>query len=172
VKRGDLVAVVLPGRYGKPRPGLVVQEDAFEALPSVTVLPLTSDLRGLLLVRVPVEPGEETGLRIASEVQVDKIMTVPRGKIGPRLGSVDDGTMRRVDEALARFLGLGGVWRWESRVRARSRPAAARGPRLEARRLATARQPATTTWAVWPGARAIRRSMVSRGASRASASAI
>jgi len=104
VKRGDLVAVVLPGRYGKPRPGLVVQEDAFEALPSVTVLPLTSDLRGLLLVRVPVEPGEETGLRIASEVQVDKIMTVPRGKIGPRLGSVDDGTMRRVDEALARFL--------------------------------------------------------------------
>ena len=58
-------------------------------------------------MRVPVEPGEETGLRIASEVQIDKIMTVPREKIGPRLGSVDDGTMRRVDEALTRFQGLG-----------------------------------------------------------------
>lgn len=107
MNRGDLVAVVLPDRYGKPRPGLVVQEDAFEALLSVTVLPLTSDVRGLPLVRVPVEPGEETGLRIASEVQVDKIMAVPREKIGPRLGSLDDSTMRRVDEALTRFLGLG-----------------------------------------------------------------
>lgn len=109
MKRGDLVVVVLPGRYGKPRPALVVQHDAFEALASVTLLPLTSDLRGLPLVRVSVDPGEETGLRVASEVQIDKVMTVPREKIGPRLGALDEGTMQRVDEALVRFLGLG--WR-------------------------------------------------------------
>jgi len=85
----------------------VVQHDAFEGLPSVTLLPLTSDLRGLPLVRVPVEPGEETGLRVPSEVQVDKAMSVPREKIGPRVGALDEGTMQRVDEALGRFLGLG-----------------------------------------------------------------
>ena len=107
MKRGDLVAVVFPGRYGKPRPGLIVQHQAFEALPSVTLLPLTSELRGLPLVRVPVEPDEETGLRVSSEVQIDKVMTVPRQRIGPRIGAVDEGTLRRVDEALGRFLGFG-----------------------------------------------------------------
>jgi mRNA interferase MazF len=108
VKRGDLVAVVLPGRYGKPRPGLVVQHDAFEGLPSVTLLPLTSDLRDLPLLRIPVQPGGDTGLRVRSEVQVDKVMTVPKDKIGPRIGTLDRETQLRVDEALSRYLGLAG----------------------------------------------------------------
>jgi mRNA interferase MazF len=107
VKRGDVVTVILPGRYGKPRPGLVVQHEAFGALASVTVLPLTSDVRSLPLVRIPIAPSEETGLRIASDVQVDKIMTVPKDKVGPRLGALDESAMKKVDEALGRFLGLG-----------------------------------------------------------------
>lgn len=106
MSRGDVVAVVLPGRYGKPRPAVVVQHDAFEALPSVTLLPLTSDIRGLPLVRVPVEASSGTGLRIASEVQIDKIMTVPKDTLGSRIGALDTLTMHRVDEALSRFLGL------------------------------------------------------------------
>jgi mRNA-degrading endonuclease toxin of MazEF toxin-antitoxin module len=84
VKRGDIVTVM-------------------------TVLPLTSDVRRLPLLRVAVEPGEETGLRLLSEIQVDKIMTVPRDEIGPRLGALDEDTIQRVDEARLRFLGLG--WR-------------------------------------------------------------
>ncbi len=107
MKRGDVVAVVLPGRHGKPRPGLVVQHDAFAALPSVTLLPLTSELRRLPIVRIPVEPGAATGLRVPSEVQIDKVMTVPREKLGARIGTLDEGTMQRVDEALGRFLGIG-----------------------------------------------------------------
>ncbi|MEX1256335.1 MAG: type II toxin-antitoxin system PemK/MazF family toxin [Gemmatimonadota bacterium] len=107
MKRGDIVTVVLPGRYGKPRPGLIVQEDAFEALPSVTLLPLASDVRDLPLLRVPIAPGPESGVRTHSQVQIDKIMTVPRTKLGLRIGSLDDSTMRRVNEALGGFLGLG-----------------------------------------------------------------
>lgn len=107
MKRGDVVIVVLPGAYGKPRPGLVVQHDAFDALASVAVLPLTSDVRDLPLVRIRVAPGPEVGLRVPSDIQVDEIMTVPRDKIGRTLGSLDEDAMRRVDEALARFLGLG-----------------------------------------------------------------
>ena len=107
MKRGDVVAVVLPGRYGKPRPGLVVQHDAFAALASVTVLPLTSEVRGLPLLRVPVGPSKDTGLRVACEIMVDKIMTVPHDKVGPRLGALEESTMQRVDEALRRFLALG-----------------------------------------------------------------
>lgn len=44
MKRGDLVTVALSGDYGKPRPALVIQADAFDQLGSVTVLRLTSEL--------------------------------------------------------------------------------------------------------------------------------
>jgi mRNA interferase MazF len=107
MRRGDLVAVVLPDAPGKPRPGLVVRHDAFAALASVTILPLTSDVRGLPLVRVPVAPGSATGLGVASEIQIDKITTVPRDNVQRTLGALDDNALQRVDEALRRFLGLG-----------------------------------------------------------------
>ena len=45
MKRGDLVTVALQGDLGKPRPALVIQSDLFEAHPSVTILPVTSDFR-------------------------------------------------------------------------------------------------------------------------------
>jgi len=39
-------------------------------------------------------------------VMIDKAVTVPRAKIGQRIGHADVGTMRAVDIALAGFLGL------------------------------------------------------------------
>jgi mRNA interferase MazF len=107
VSRGDLVTIALPGDYGKPRPALVVQADAFQALASVTVLPLTSELHDWPLFRVTVGPSRTNGLRQASQVAVDKAATLPRAKIGRRIGHADHATMRAVDTALARFLGLG-----------------------------------------------------------------
>lgn len=107
MKRGDIVVAAPPGDYGKPRPVLVIQDDAFEAMPSVTVLPLTSDLRDTPLLRLPVTPSRDTGLRVPSQVMVDKAVTLPRAKIGPRIGQADATTMHEVDVALARFLGLG-----------------------------------------------------------------
>jgi mRNA interferase MazF len=106
VTRGDLVAVALSGDYGKPRPALVVQADHYAALPSITVLPLTSELHGEHLIRITVQPTQQTGLKIASQVMVDKIFTVSRAKAGERIGQVDTATMRQVDAALAAFLGL------------------------------------------------------------------
>ena len=46
IKRGDFVVVVVPGDYGKPRPAIVVRSDLFAALPSATLCPLTTTLRG------------------------------------------------------------------------------------------------------------------------------
>jgi mRNA interferase MazF len=106
MKRGDVVTAVFSGAYGKPRPALLVQDDAFEALPSVTVLPITSDLRDLLPIRIDVASGPESGLRRASQVMVDKVQTLPRSKLGQRMGTLDDATLRRVEDALGRFLGL------------------------------------------------------------------
>ncbi len=78
MKRGDLVTVVTSGDYGKPRPALIVQADAYAEHPSVTLLPLTRELHDLPLLRVTVEPGEGTGLRRRSQVMVHKATTIPR----------------------------------------------------------------------------------------------
>ncbi|MGH7092799.1 MAG: type II toxin-antitoxin system PemK/MazF family toxin [Stellaceae bacterium] len=106
IARGDLVVAAFAGDYGKPRPALVAQSDAFSGLTSVTLLPLTTDLRGLPLFRLPIEPTRQNGLRGRSDVMVDKAATVSRNRIGRRIGSADPETMRRVDAAFARFLGL------------------------------------------------------------------
>jgi mRNA interferase MazF len=106
VKRGDLVVVALAGDYGKPRPALIVQADAFDLHPSVTVLPLTSEIYDAPLFRVGVSPGKETGLRKISQVMVDKATTVPRAKIGQRIGRLDPSTLRTVTQAMKGFLEL------------------------------------------------------------------
>jgi mRNA interferase MazF len=106
MKRGDLVTVAVSGDYGKPRPALVVQADAFDEHPSVIVLPLSSELHDAPLFRVRVEAGGHTGLHVASQIMVDKATTVPRGKLGAQIGHVDGPTLQAVDEALRGFLGL------------------------------------------------------------------
>ncbi len=106
VKRGDLVTIAVSGDYGKPRPALIIQSDAFTALGSVTVAPLTTDIYPAPLLRVTIHPGKETGLHKISQVMVDKITTVPRGKIGLRIGSVETGILRTINQALKGFLDL------------------------------------------------------------------
>lgn len=107
IARGDLVSAVLAGDYGKPRPVLVMQGDAFSSLQSLTVLPLTSDLQPSSFVRIRVEPSISNGLLKRSDIMVDKTRTVTRSKIGRRIGSLDESTMRSASVALANFLGLG-----------------------------------------------------------------
>jgi mRNA interferase MazF len=106
MKRGDLVTIALQGDYGKPRPALIIQSDFFDAHPSVTVLPVTTDLRATPLFRVTVEPNRTNALRKPSQVMVDKSMTVAREKIGERFGYLDAGQMLEVERCLAVFLGI------------------------------------------------------------------
>lgn len=106
MKRGDFVTIALPGDCGKPRPALVVQSDLFDAHPSFTVLPVTSELREAPLFRIRVEPSVLNGLRRTSEIMVDKAQTVAREKIGGRIGELDGDSMIAVNRALAVFLGF------------------------------------------------------------------
>jgi mRNA interferase MazF len=109
MKRGDLVTIAVAGDYGKPRPALVVQADAFMSLPSVTVLRLTSEINAEHLVRVTVPPTPENGLRASSQVMIDKAVSVPRTRVGAVFGRLDDALMLSVSRALASFLGLDGL---------------------------------------------------------------
>lgn len=107
MKRGDLVPVVLAGAYGKPRPALVIQSDLFAHHPSVTVIPVTTELRPVETFRVAVSPSSKNGLRAKSQIMVDKAHTIPRGKAGAPFGELEAQTLKEVERALAVFLGLG-----------------------------------------------------------------
>jgi len=109
MQRGDIVTVVAPGDYGKPRPAVIVQADVLtEAeLTSVVICLISSHPVAAEAIRIPLEPAPETGLRQASQIMVDKILTVPRARIGARIGRLDDETLLRLNRTLAFVLGLG-----------------------------------------------------------------
>lgn len=106
MRRGDLVTVALQGDLGKPRPALVIQSDLFDMHPSVTILPVTSELRAAPLFRIAIYPNELNGLSKSSQVMVDKPQSISREKIGAVIGHLDDETMLAVNRALAVFLGF------------------------------------------------------------------
>ena len=106
MRRGDLLTVAIQGDLGKPRPALVVQADYFDLHPSVTLLPVTSLLRDTPLFRVSIAPDAGNGLRLPSQVMVDKTVTVARDRLGPVFGRLDAAAMLAVDRCLAVFLGI------------------------------------------------------------------
>ena len=108
MRRGDLVTVALQGDYGKPRPALVIQADQFTDLGSVVILPITSMLVDAPLLRPTVEPSPDNGLRMTSQIMLDKPMTVKADKIGAAFGHLDDASMVSVNRLLALVLGLAG----------------------------------------------------------------
>lgn len=65
------MTIAQPGAYGKPRPALIVQSDLFDALGSVTILPITGELRVAPLLRIPLDPTETNGLRKKSQIMID-----------------------------------------------------------------------------------------------------
>jgi len=53
-------------------------------------------------------PNERNGLDTLSRLMVYKITSVPKNKLGHRIGSLDAKDIERVDQAILIFLGLGG----------------------------------------------------------------
>jgi len=101
-----MVTVAVPGDFGKPRPALVIQSDLFHDLPSLTLCLVTSELHPAPIFRITVDPSPENGLRRVSQVQVDKVMTVKRERVGGVIGRLDDATMLKVNRSLAVFVGI------------------------------------------------------------------
>ena len=107
MRRGDVWTVSGGKDYaGKPRPVVIVQDDAFDATDSVTVCAFTTDPTEAPLFRLPVERNERNGLQSSSRLMVDKIVTVPKSKVGERIGRLDDEDVVRLNQAVLVFLGL------------------------------------------------------------------
>lgn len=107
VNRGEIWSVAGGGYATKPRPALIVQDDRYP-VSSVTVLLMTSTLVDAPLYRIRVESGELSGLRVDSDVMIDKITTVKRTQVSNRIGRVSSAQMLEVERMLMAFLGLAG----------------------------------------------------------------
>ncbi len=109
MRRGEIWTAAGGGGYaGKPRPVVIVQDDRFDATNSVTVCAFTTDPTEAPLIRLPVTPDEENGLRELCSMMVDKITTMPRAGVRKRVGRLSDQDMARLGRAAVVFLGLAG----------------------------------------------------------------
>ncbi|CAN7296953.1 type II toxin-antitoxin system PemK/MazF family toxin [Rhizobium sp. LjRoot254] len=104
--RGEVWTVSGAGYAGKPRPALIIQDHAFSFLDSITICPITSDPDNLELFRIDLLPSDENGLRLRSHVMADKIVTLPKSRLGKRIGVLDVDDLKRVETAIMIFLGL------------------------------------------------------------------
>ena len=91
---------------GKPRPVVVIQHEHFDDLDSVTICGFTRDPTDMPLFRIAIDPTPSNGLEFPSRIMVDKILTVPKSKLGYRIGQLADSDIARLNQALAMFLGL------------------------------------------------------------------
>ena len=107
MKRGEVWTISGGASYtGKPRPAVIVQEDRFDHTGSITLCVFTTDPTEAPLLRMLIEPADRNGLKSASRLMIDKITTVPKVRLGRRIGKLNDEDTVRLNRALTVFLGL------------------------------------------------------------------
>jgi mRNA interferase MazF len=107
MKRGEIWTVA-GGKdcAGKPRPAVVLQDDRFDKTDSITICAFTTDPTDAPLFRLLVGPTESNGLHAPCRLMVDKITTVPKARLGARVGRLADEDMVRSNRAVLVFLGI------------------------------------------------------------------
>ena len=104
MRRGDIWTASGGHDYaGKPRPVVIVQDNSFDATASITVCAFTTDETDAPLIRLLIEPNGNNGLHLASRLMADKITTVPKSKLGKRIGRLDDRDIVRLNQAHPRL---------------------------------------------------------------------
>lgn len=108
MRRGDIVTIVMQGDYGKPRPAVVVQSTSLLKADesSVIVCPLTSHLGSTAHVRIDIKPSVNNGLHEHSQIMTEKIVALPRHKIGKIIGQAEESVMQQLNIALIFILSL------------------------------------------------------------------
>ena len=112
MKRGEIwTASGGPDYAGKPRPVLIIQDEQFDSTGSITTCPLTTHARDAPLFRIAIEPTPDNGLREPCFAMADKITTIPRTRLGKRIGTLKPTAMAPINQAMLVFLGLAGSGR-------------------------------------------------------------
>jgi mRNA interferase MazF len=109
MKRGEVRTVAGGGDFSaKPRPVVILQDDRFADIQSVTFCPLTTNPAEAPLFRIDVQPSALNGLDAPSRLMVDKITTLRRTRLGRRIGELSRSEMADLRRALLTFLGFAG----------------------------------------------------------------
>jgi len=103
VTRGDIVTVAAP--RDKPRQAIIIQSNRVGTA-TVLIAPVTGEVTEAAPIRVPISPSEGSGLRLKSEIMVDKVFPILRNRIGTRIGRLDGDVMRRLEASLLFVLGF------------------------------------------------------------------
>lgn len=109
MKRGEIWSISgAPGYGSKSRPALIVQSDTLSATQSVITCGITSVDVEDVPFRASVGPTTDNGLHVPSAVMVEKLLAVPRSKLGKRIGELSSEDMTRVEQAMLLVLGFAG----------------------------------------------------------------
>ncbi len=110
MKRGEIWTVSGGSGYaGKPRPAVIIQDDRFAGTDSVTLCVFTTDPTEAPLLRLEVAPATGNGLRTNCRLMLDKVTTVPRARLGRKIGMLGAADRVRLNRGLMVFLGLAGA---------------------------------------------------------------
>jgi mRNA interferase MazF len=90
------------------RPLVIVSDDTFNQsrIATVTVVPVTTNLRWAKAPGNVFLPRGAGGLREDSVANVTQVATVDRADLGEQLGKLEAGLVRQLDAGLRRALGL------------------------------------------------------------------
>jgi mRNA-degrading endonuclease toxin of MazEF toxin-antitoxin module len=107
-QRGDVVIASPRSNEGKPRLAIIIQADWFNLgdPPSYIVCLLSSDVYKELDFRPIIEPDNNNGLSITSQVMTDKVQVVKSGQIGKKIGSLNKKQLAVIDGYLRALMGL------------------------------------------------------------------
>jgi mRNA interferase MazF len=109
VTRGEIWTIAGGAAYaGKPRPAVIIQDDAFDATDSIVVCPLTTDPTLAPALRLAVQPTDTNGLQAPCRLMIDKVTAVPRTRLRQHVGALETTEMLHLSRALVVFLGLAG----------------------------------------------------------------
>lgn len=93
--------------YGKPRPAVIVQTNALgDTHDSVIVCQMTSFTMPPVDFRLALKPSTTNGLRVPSQIMVDKPVAVRRDRVGKIIGELDQQDVQRLNEILTFVMGL------------------------------------------------------------------
>lgn len=111
VRRGEIYRLALSASGGSEqagrRPVLIIQNDVGNRFsPNTIVAAITSQSRRQHYSFHVAFTAQESGLRLDGTVLCEQIQTADQGRLGNLAGTLDNGKMREVDDAMHRSLGL------------------------------------------------------------------
>jgi len=107
VNRGDVFSLSLRGNAGMPRPSIIVHaNELLRPGLSILVCPPTSNILDDAVTRPTIEPSKTNGLRMSSQVMVNRMTSAEAGQLGLIIGTLGDEDVSKIDLAPMILLGL------------------------------------------------------------------